>query len=110
MTSLPRFVHRISHPPSSAATRRVGRGDTATRAATMASVAASDARTQGAPIVPLSVRLRTSQRAVCAVVGVVALLGAGASLTATPAQAASPWWHLTSGTRPANLQSGLARD
>ena len=110
MTSLRRFVHRISHPSSSAATSRVGRGDTATRAATMASVAASDARTQGAPIVPLSVRLRTSQRAVCAVVGVVALLGAGASLTATPAQAASPWWHLTSGTRPANLQSGLARD
>jgi len=31
-------------------------------------------------------------------------------LTAGSAQAASPWWHLTSGTRPANIQPGGARD
>jgi hypothetical protein len=36
---------------------------------------------------------------IAAAVGVVAV-AMGLFLTATPAQAASPWWHLTSGTRP----------
>ena len=76
----------------------------------MASVAASDARTQGALVAPLRVRLRTWQRAVCAAVSVVAVLGAGASLAAAPAQAASPWWHLESSARPTNLSAGSGRD
>ncbi len=50
-------------------------------------------------------RLRTWQRAVCAAAGVVAVLAAGASLAATPAQAApQPWWQLLTGSRPTNLQ------
>lgn len=36
---------------------------------------------------------------------VVAILGAGALLATTSAQAASPWWHLTSGARPTLLSS-----
>jgi hypothetical protein len=60
----------------------------------MASVAASDARTQGAPVAALPARPRTWQRAVCAAASVVAVLGAGASLAATPAYAASPAWSL----------------
>jgi hypothetical protein len=47
--------------------------------------------------------------ALTAVASVVVLLGAGASLTATPAQAASPWWHLTSGARPTYLQAGVGK-
>jgi hypothetical protein len=42
-----------------------------------------------------------------AALSVVALLGAGASLAATPAQAApTPWWHLQTSTRPAIVPSG----
>jgi hypothetical protein len=37
--------------------------------------------------------------------GVLAVLG-----TATPAHALSPWWHLSSGSRPSTLQQGLAAD
>src|ERR1700722_311118 len=29
---------------------------------------------------------------------------------ASPASAQSPWWHLTSGARPTNLQPGLAKN
>ena len=87
MTPLSRFVNCIATPSSSAATTPAGRGDSTTRAAAMASVAASDARTQGAPIAALSVRLRTWQRAVCAAASVVAVLCGGAFLAATPAQA-----------------------
>jgi hypothetical protein len=42
---------------------------------------------------------------VSAAVSVVAVLGVGASLAATPAQAESPWWHLNSGSRPSHLLS-----
>jgi hypothetical protein len=95
--SAPSFV---SSSDSAAATTRAGRGDAAARAAGMASVAASDARTQGGPIAPLLVRLRTWQRAVCVAASVVAVLGGAAFLAVAPAQAASPWWHVTSGARP----------
>jgi hypothetical protein len=72
------------------------RDDSVARAATRTSAAASDARTQGAPIAELSVRLRTWHRAVCAAVSVVVVLGAGAFLPIVPqAQAAGPEWKLT---------------
>jgi hypothetical protein len=43
--------------------------------------------------------------ALSAAVSVATLLGAGAAFAA-PAQAASPWWHLSSGVRPAGLAAG----
>ncbi|HEV7483327.1 MAG TPA: hypothetical protein VGO13_09540, partial [Solirubrobacterales bacterium] len=56
-------------------------------------------------------RLRTWQRAVCAAASVVAVLGAGASLAATPAEAApSSWWQLSSSARPAQIEPGTAKD
>jgi hypothetical protein len=112
MTSHSGFFDRLSPFSSAAATTPAERGYTTTRAAAMASVAASDARTQGAPIAALSVRLRTWQRAVCAAVSVVAI-GVGAFSVATPAASAagaSPWWHLDTSVRPAVLPSGTATD
>ncbi len=50
--------------------------------------------------------MRRARRTLSAAVSVVALLGAGASLAATPAQAASPWWHLETSTRPAYIDPG----
>ena len=95
MSLLSRFVHRLSPFSFSAATTPAGRGDAATRAAAMASGGPSEARTQGGGVAALLTRLRTQHRAVSAAVSVVAVLGTGASIAATPAQAESPWWHLT---------------
>jgi hypothetical protein len=50
------------------------------------------------------------QRAVFATAGVAAVLGVVASLAATPAQAASPWFRLTSGARPTHLKAGVAKN
>ncbi len=41
---------------------------------------------------------------------VAAVLSGAALVPASSAAALSPWWHLTSGARPSNLQPGLARD
>jgi hypothetical protein len=86
-----RFICRISPSSVSAATT---------------SVAADAARTQGAPVAVLPARLRTWQRAVCAAAGVVVVVGAGAALAATPAQAVEPWWHLDTSVRPATVPTG----
>jgi hypothetical protein len=51
--------------------------------------------------------MRRARRALSAAVSVVALLGAGASLAAAPAQAATPWWGLTSGARPTYINPNL---
>jgi hypothetical protein len=101
ITPLRKFGFTFFSPISTQAER----GDPATRAAAMASVAAGDARTQGAPIAALSARLRTWQRAACAAAGVVAVLGGGAFLTATPANAATgaPQWAITSLATPTDF-------
>ena len=104
------------------------RDDSATRAAAMAGAPASPAqrlsksdssgaerrrshlrpsgaRTQGARIAALFGRVRTQQRAVSAVASVVAVLGAGAFLSAAQAQANEPWWGIEVGARPTTLWS-----
>jgi hypothetical protein len=50
--------------------------------------------------------MRRVRLAVSAVAGMVAILGAGAALAATPAQAAQPWWHLDPSVRPATIAPG----
>jgi hypothetical protein len=46
--------------------------------------------------------------AALAVAGIVLFLGVGALLSVSPAQAASPWWHLYSSSRPTYLKAGVA--
>jgi hypothetical protein len=40
---------------------------------------------------------------------VFAVVSLAGFVSASPASAASPWWHLTSGSRPTDLQAGLAK-
>ena len=76
MTPLTRFVTRLFSNP------QAGRDDSATRAAAMAGAGPSETRTQGGGVAALLTRLRTQHRAASAVASVVAVLGAGAFLTA----------------------------
>jgi hypothetical protein len=107
---LRRFFPRLSLHPSPVAKTSADGGDTAMRAATMASGGPSGARTQGGGVAARPTRLRTHHRGVSTAVGVVAVLGVVASLAATPARAASPWWHLDTSVRPAILHGGTAAD
>ncbi len=104
MSSHRRLVHNIS-PNSSAATTQDSGDDSVTTGAAMASRGPSEARTQGGGVASLLTRLRTQHRAVSAAVSVVAVV-AGASLMATPAQAAVPAWSIRSYATPANLAPG----
>lgn len=67
------------------------------------------ASSRAAPWVPSSSSNgeRRMRRAVTSAVLTAALVAVLAG--ASSAQAQSPWWHLTSGSRPLNLQSGAAR-
>jgi hypothetical protein len=88
-----------------AAPRIPGRGSEGARSPVMTGAPSRERRRFGRLF-----RLRTMRRAVYGAAGVV-LIGAGAaSLIATPAQAASPWWTLTSSTRPSILRPGQAAD
>jgi hypothetical protein len=55
-------------------------------------------------------RLRSlARRAALGAAGISVVLGAGAFLTASPAAAATPWWHLESATRPTYIQPGTGK-
>jgi hypothetical protein len=105
LSTLRRLIRLVSLP-FSAPTTPAERDDTATAAAAMASDRPSEARTQGGGVAAPPTRLRTQHRAVSIAASVVAVLGAGAFLSASPAQAASPWWQLSSGARPTHIQVG----
>jgi hypothetical protein len=107
MPSLGHIVSRISALLLlSAGTTQDSEDDSVTRGAARAGVGPSGGRTQGAQMAAPFGRLRTMRRAVYGAVSVV-LIGAGASLVATPAQAApSPWWKLVSNSRPTYLKAG----
>jgi hypothetical protein len=89
---------------SSSNSTPVGRGDSVTRGAAMASAGPSEARTQGGGVAALLTRLRTQHRAVSGAASVV-LIGAGAFLATTPAQAATPApaWLIQSVAGPTNF-------
>jgi hypothetical protein len=106
MTSLSRFVHRISLSSSAATTPARG-DDRATRAAAMASAGPSEARTQGGGVAALLPRLRTQHRAVSAAVSVVAI-GVWAFAIATPAHAVEPPYKVESFTASTNDGLGNA--
>ncbi len=116
MAPLSRFLQRISPPFLSAATTLTAattsaRGDdSATRAAAMASGGPSGARTQGGGVASLLTRLRTQDRAVSAAASVVAVLGVGVFLTATPAYAASPHWTMITQAAPTEFHPGDSSD
>jgi hypothetical protein len=111
MTPLRNFFTSLIPLQFSAATTPAGRDDTATRAAAMASGRPmSGARTQGGGVAPLLTRLRTQHRAVSAAASVVAVLGVGAFLSATPAYAATPHWTMITQAAPTYFHPGDTSD
>ncbi len=60
----------------------------------------------------IAIRLKAAFPAVLvvAVLSLSGLVSASAASAALECQGCAPWWHLTSGSRPSNLQPGSARD